>query len=93
LGKVFGVVLWKSQPDLLKRDLWAGAALLSSNMAHSLRAQTDWLNQPSASCFTSPRSDKSHHIETLLPRYHHIQTVSVPWIRKKKKKKTTSKPI
>jgi len=40
LGKVFGVVLWKSQPDLLKRDFWAGAALLSSNMAHSLRAQT-----------------------------------------------------
>ena len=38
---------WKSfwgKPDLLKRDgihpSWDGAALLSSNMAHSLRAQT-----------------------------------------------------
>jgi len=56
----------------------------ASNMAHSLRAQTwigaqirkqtDWLNQPSASCLTSLRSDKSHHIDTLSPRYHHIKS-------------------
>ncbi len=62
------------RPDLLKRDglhpSWGGAALLSRNMAHSLRVhtwltgakvrkQTDWLNQPSASRLTSQKSVNS----------------------------------
>ncbi len=79
--------------DVLKRDglhpSWGGAALLSRNMAHSLRVctwltgaqvrkQTDWLNQPSASRLTSQKSVNSQHIETLSPRYHTIETVSVP---------------
>ncbi len=81
------------RPDMLKRDSlhpsWGGAALLSRNMAHSLRVrtcltgaqvrkQTDWLNQPSASRLTSQKSVNSQHIETLSPRYHTIETVSVP---------------
>jgi len=44
----------------------------------------------SASCLTSLRSDKSHQIEPLSPKYHYIETESVPRIRKKqtnKKKK------
>ncbi|XP_067279202.1 uncharacterized protein [Pseudorasbora parva] len=54
------------------------------------RKQTNWLNQPSASCLTSPKSAKSQHIETLSPRYYHIETVSVPRISKYKK---PSKPF
>ncbi len=57
-------------------------------MAHSLRVctwltgaqvrkQTDWLNRPSASRLTSQKSVNSQHIETLSPRYHTIETVSV----------------
>jgi len=94
---------WKSfwgRPDLLKRDgihpSRDGTALLSSNMEHSLRAetwqttaqvrkQTYWLNRPSASCLTLQKSDNSQHIETLPPRYYHIETVSVPRISKNKK--------
>ncbi len=71
--------------DLLKRDglhpSWGGAALLSRNMAHSLRVhtlltgaqvrkQTDWLNRPSASHLMSHKSVNSQHIDTLSPRYH-----------------------
>ncbi|KAL0153113.1 hypothetical protein M9458_051569, partial [Cirrhinus mrigala] len=78
------------RPDLLKRDglhpSRGGAALLSSNMAYSLR-QTDWLIRPSASRLTSPKSVNSQHIETLTPRYHAIETVSVPRARQYKRHK------
>ncbi len=85
------------RPDLLKKDglhpSWGGAALLSRNMAHSLRVrtwltgaqvrkQTDWLNRSSASRLASQKSVNSQHIETLSPRYHTIETVSVPRTRK-----------
>ncbi len=65
------------RPDLLKRDglhpSWGGAALISRNMANSLRVrtwltgaqirkQTDWLNWPSASRLTSQKSVNSQHI-------------------------------
>ncbi len=94
------------RPDMLKRDglhpSWGGAALLSRNMAHSLRVrtcltgarvrkQTDWLNQPSASRLTSQKSVNSQHIETLSPRYHTIETVSVPRTRKCRKRPNQSK--
>ncbi len=87
------------RPDLLKKDSlhpsWGGAALLSTNMAHSLRVrtwltgaqvrkQTDWLNQLSASRLTSQKSVNSQHIDTLSPRYHTIETVSDPQTRKYK---------
>ncbi len=55
-----------------------------------VRKQTDWLNRPSASRLTSQKSVNYQHIETLSPRYHTIETVSVPRIRKYKK---TFKPI
>ncbi len=48
--------------------------------------QTDWLNRPSASRLTSQKSVNSQHIETLSPRYHTIETVSVPRTRKYKKR-------
>ncbi len=88
------------RPDLLNRDglhpSWGDAALLSRNMAHSLRIrtwltgaqarkQTDWLNRPSASRLMSQKSVNSQYIETLSPRYHTIETVSVPQTRKHKK--------
>ncbi len=47
--------------------------------------QTDWLNRPSASRHTLQKSVNSQHIETLSPRYHTIETVSVPRTRKYKK--------
>ncbi len=50
-----------------------------------VRKQTDWLNRPSASRITSQKSVNSLHIETLSPRYHTIETVSVPRTRKYKK--------
>ncbi len=93
------------RPDLLKRDglhpSWGGAALLSRNMAHILRVrtwltgaqvrkQTDWLNRPSSSHLTSQKSVNSQHIETLSPRYHTIETVSVPRTRKYKKRPNQS---
>ncbi len=89
------------RPDLLKRDgvhpSWGGAALLSRNLAHSLRVhtwltgaqvrkQTDWLNRPSASRLTSQKSVNSQHIETPSPRYHTIETVSVPRTREYRKR-------
>ncbi len=92
--------LW-GRPDLLKRDgvhpSWGGAAILSRNLAHSLRVhtwltgaqvrkQTDWLNRPSASRLTSQKSVNSQHIETPSPRYHTIETVSVPRTRKYRKR-------
>ncbi len=85
----------------MKRDgvhpSWGGAALLSRNMAHSLRVrtwltgaqvrkQTDWLNRPSASRLMSQKSVNSQHIETPSPRYHIIETVSVPRTRKYRKR-------
>ncbi len=94
------------RPDLLKRDglhpSSGGAALLSRNMAHSLRVctwltgaqvrkQTDYLNRPSASHLTSQKSVNSQHIETLSPRYHTIETVSVPRTRKYKKRPNQSR--
>ncbi len=48
--------------------------------------QTDWLNRPSAICLTSQKSANSQHIETLSPRYHTIETVSVPRTRKYNKR-------
>ncbi len=93
------------RPDLLERDglhpSWGGATLLSRNMANSLkvctwlteaqlRKQTDWLNQPSASRLTSQKSVNSQHIKTLSPRYHTIETVSVPRTRKYKKRPNQS---
>ncbi len=65
-------------------------------MAHSLgvrtwltgaqvRKHTDWLKRLYASCLTSQKSVNSQHIETLSPRYHTIETVSVPRTRKYKK--------
>ncbi len=47
-----------------------------------VRKQTDWLNRPSASSLTSQNSVNS----TLSPRYHTIETVSVPRTRKYKKR-------
>ncbi len=89
-----------SRPDLLKRDglhpSWGGAALLSRNMEHSLRVRTwltgaqvrkqTWLAKPSASRLTSQKSVNSQHIETLSPRYHTIETVSVPRTKNTKKR-------
>ncbi len=92
------------RPDLLKRDglhpSWGGDAFLSRNMSHSLRVrtwltgaqvrkQTDWLNRPSASRLTSQKSVNSQHIEILSPRYHTIETVSVPRTRKYKNVQTS----
>ncbi len=76
---------------------WGGAAILSRNLAHSLRVhtwltgaqvrkQTDWLNRPSASRLTSQKSVNSQHIETPSPRYHTIETVSVPRTGKYRKR-------
>ncbi len=61
---------------------------VSSSCVHR---DTDWLNRPSASCLTSQKSDNSQHIETLSPRYHTIETVSVPRTRKYRKHPNQSK--
>ncbi len=53
--------------------------------------QTDWLNRPSASRLTSQKSVNSQHIETPSPRYHTIETVSVPRTRKYRKRPNQSK--
>ncbi len=47
---------------------------------------TLWLNRPSASRLTSQKSVNSQHIETPSPRYHTIETVSVPRTRKYRKR-------
>ncbi len=52
----------------------------------SSRKQTDWLNRPSASHLTSQKSVNFQHIETPSPRYHTIETVSVPRTRKYRKR-------
>ncbi len=77
IGFIYNWTSFGGRPDLLKRDglppSWGGGALLSRNMAHSLRlctwltgAQvrklTDWLNRPSASHLTSQKSVNSQHI-------------------------------
>ncbi len=51
-----------------------------------VRKQTDWLNRPSASRLTSQKSVNSQHIETPSPRYHTIETVSVPRTREYRKR-------
>ncbi len=78
------------RPDLLKRDFIPPGVvpLFCLEIWHivlefvltgaQVRKQTDWLNRPSASRLTSQKSVNSQHIETLSPRYHTKETVSVP---------------
>ncbi|KAL0148144.1 hypothetical protein M9458_056546 [Cirrhinus mrigala] len=68
--------------------VWFGSATKTDirRLQRTVRKQTDWLIRPSASRLTSPKSVNSQHIETLTPRYHAIETVSVPRARQYKRR-------
>ncbi len=65
-----------------------GVAAMTEQDTGVVRKQTDWLNRPSASRLTSQNQLILSTIETPSPRYHTIETVSVPRTRNTENVKT-----